>query len=140
MELLRNRWQLWMIGACVLTGCSRGDRPQLGAVTGTVFLDEAPLPNVWVMFNPTAGGRTSMARTNELGQYELLYLDGVKGANIGSHKVVILTYNEDELEEMKASAGGSVKEPIPSKYNSQTTLTEDVSEGRNVIDFHLESK
>jgi hypothetical protein len=130
-----------MIGVCFLAGCGgRTDRPTLGTVTGTVFMDEKPLPDVWVMFNPTAGGRTSMARTNKAGQYELLYLEGVKGANIGSHKVAIMTYNEDEFEEMKAASNGPVKEPIPRNYNSQTTLTAEVNSGKNNIDFHLDSK
>ena len=124
----------------MLVGCGgRGDRPELGTVTGTVFMDDKPLPDTWIMFNP-ASGRTSLARTNNDGEYELMYLEGVKGANIGSHKVVITAYNEDEIEEMKADSNEPVKEPIPAKYNSRTTLTEEVKEGKNVIDFHLDSK
>ncbi|MGD9857637.1 MAG: carboxypeptidase-like regulatory domain-containing protein [Planctomycetaceae bacterium] len=140
MESLRKRCLVWIIAACLCMGCGgRGDRPELGTVTGTVFLDDQPLPNVWVMFNPTAGGRTSMARTNENGEYELMYLEGTKGANLGSHKVVIMTYHEDEIEEMRFN-NEPVKEPILPRYNSQTTLTAEVKEGKNPIDFHLESK
>jgi hypothetical protein len=129
-----------MVGACFLAGCSgRSDRPQLGTVTGTVYLDEQPLPNVWVMFIPT-GGRTSIGRTDKDGKYSLQYLERVNGANIGSHKVMIQTYNEDEVEEMKANTKGPVKDPIPAKYNSDTTLNEQVKAGKNVIDFKLESK
>lgn len=140
MRFLQKNILFWIVGACLLAGCGgRGDRPSLGTVSGTVFMDEQPLPNVWVMFSPTQG-RTSMGRTNEQGVYELQYLERVKGANIGSHKVAVMTYNEDELEEMKAAANGPVKEPIPAKYNSKTTLTEEVKEGKNVIDIQLESK
>lgn len=139
MGSLRNCCLLFSVGACLLVGCGgRGDRPELATVTGTVFLDDKPLSDTWVMFNPTRG-RTSLARTNNDGKYELLYLEGVKGANIGSHSVVITAYNEDEIEEMKASSNEPVKEPIPAKYNSKTTLTEEVKEGKNVIDFHLDS-
>jgi len=102
-------------------------------------MDDKPLPNVWVMFNPTTGGRTSMARTNEEGEYELLYLKGAKGANIGSHDVVIMTYHEDEILEMQAASNEPIKEPIPSKYNTKTTLTAQVKEGENVYDFPLKS-
>ncbi len=140
MEYYRNCSVLGVIGVCFLVGCGgRGDRPELGTVTGTVYMDGTPLPNVWVMFNPTEGGRTSMGRTNEEGEYELMYLEGTEGANIGPHKVVIMTYHEDEIEEMKLNTGKPVKEPIPARYNSQTSLTEVVEEGANVIDFHLES-
>lgn len=141
MRVLRNSGLIGAVAACFLMGCGgRGDRPDLGAVTGTVSMDGKPLPNVWVMFNPTAGGRTSIARTNEEGVYELMYLEGAKGANIGTHKVVIMTYHEDEIEEMKLNTGKSVEDPILPKYNSQTTLTEEVKEGENVIDFYLESE
>lgn len=140
MGTLRNRLLLCVAGACLLAGCGgRDDRPKLGTVTGTVFMDEKPLPEVWVMFSPSVG-RTSTARTDKDGKYELMYLEGSKGANLGTHKVVIMTYHEDEIEEMKINTGKPVKDPIPAKYNSKTTLTETVKEGKNVIDFHLESK
>jgi len=32
------------------------------------------------------------------------------------------------------------KDPIPAKYNTNTTLTADVKTGENTIDFKLESK
>jgi hypothetical protein len=141
MESLRNGFLCGMACVCFVSGCGgRSDRPKLGTVTGTVFMDDKPLPEVWVMFNPTGNGRTSTARTNKEGQYELMYLEGTKGANLGSHNVVIMTYHEDEIEEMKANTGKPVKEPIPAKYNSKTTLTTEVKEGKNVSDFHLESK
>lgn len=141
MARLLNTLLLGMISACFLTGCgNRGDRPTLGTVTGTVFMDDNPLPEVWIMFNPTGGGRTSTARTNKDGQYELMYLERTKGANLGKHNVIIMTYHEDEIEEMKVNTGKPVKEPIPPQYNSKTTLTAEVKEGKNVIDFHLESK
>jgi hypothetical protein len=139
MESLRSRSLFWIVGACLLVGCGgASDRPDLGTVTGTVTLDDKPLGNVWVMFSPTTG-RTSVGRTDENGKYELMYLEETKGANLGSHKVAIMTYHEDELEELRAASEEPVKEPIPAKFNSQTTLTADVKEGPNVIDFPLKS-
>ena len=141
MESLRTRSLCWIIGIFLLTGCGgSGDRPDLGQVTGTVFMDGEPLPLVWVMFNPTTGGRTSMGRSNEIGQYKLMYLDGVEGANIGPHKVAVLSYHEDEIEELRLNTGKPVKEPIPAKYNTETTLEEEVMPGPNVIDIYLESE
>lgn len=103
-------------------------------------MDGKPLPNVWVMFNPTTAGRTAMARTNEDGEYEMMYLEDAAGANLGTHNVVIQTYAEDELYELQEASPTPVKEPIPAKYNSKTTLTAEVKEGDNVLDFPLESK
>lgn len=141
MESFRSCCLVATIATCCLAGCGgSGDRPQLGTVTGTVYMDDKPLPNVWVMFNPTSGGRTSMARTGEDGNYRLMYLEGATGANLGSHSVVIMTFHEDEIYELQAESNEPVKEPIPARYNSATTLTADVKEGANVIDFRLESK
>jgi hypothetical protein len=130
-----------LVAVSILTGCGgSSDRPELATVTGTVYMDDKPLPHVWVLFNPTTGGRTSMARTDESGKYKLMYLEGAEGANIGTHNVVIMTYHEDEIEEIKLNTGQPVKDPIPARYNVQSTLTEEVKQGENVIDFRLESK
>lgn len=139
MGSLKNFCLFMMIGVFLLTGCSgKRDRPSLGTVTGKVFMDGQPLPNVWIMFIPTTG-RTSIGRADKDGKFELMYLEGVKGANLGTHKVVITTYNEDEIEDFKAE-GKFVEEPIPAKYNHETTLTETVKEGKNNIEIRLESK
>lgn len=138
MDSLRYVCLVLLLAAIGLAGCGTDDRPELGSVTGTVTMDDKPLPKVWVMFSPTSG-RTSIAQTDESGEYELMYLEGTNGANIGSHKVSIMTYHEDEIEEMKHSTGQPVKEPIPARYNSKTTLTADVKEGDQVIDFPLKS-
>src|SRR5690606_6599242 len=133
MESLRVRFLFWIIGVCFLVGCrGSADRPELGQVTGTVYLDGEPVPFVWVMFNPTGGGRTSMGRSDENGQYKLMYLDGVEGANIGQHEVAVMMYHEDELEELREYSDKPINEPIPPRYNSETTLAEMVVAGPNV--------
>jgi hypothetical protein len=136
---LRNCLLMGLAAACLLAGCGKGDRPELGYVSGKVTMDDKPMADVWVMFNPQGGGRTSIGRTDQDGEYELMYLEGAKGANFGTHKVVIVTFNEDEAEEMRSSTGEPIKEPIPAQYNTQTTLTAEVKEGDQVIDFALKS-
>ncbi|MCA9012217.1 MAG: hypothetical protein KDB01_20835 [Planctomycetaceae bacterium] len=140
MNSFRNVSIFWFVGSCLLAGCGgAGDRPELGTVTGVVTMDDKPLPNVWVMFIPSSG-RTSIARTDENGAYDLKYLEGANGAKIDSHTVSIATYHEDEIEELRYNSQEPVTEPIPAKYNSKTTLKADVVAGANVIDFKLESK
>jgi hypothetical protein len=139
MASLRIRRLLWVVAAGLLVGCGgSGDQPDLGSVSGTVTMDDKPLPNVWVMFMPDTG-RTALARTDENGEYEMMYLEGTPGANLGNHKVSITTYSEDEAQEMAFNTGKPVKEPIPARYNSKTTLTAEVKEGDNDIDFPLTS-
>ena len=108
-------------------GCSRSDLPSLAPVSGTVTLDGKPLKQALVTFRP-AKNRASRGRTDGEGHYELLYSPGNRGAKIGNHTVIISVRTElDPVER------------IPAKYNSQTTLTREVKEGKNVIDFDLKS-
>ena len=113
----------------MLSGCG-GDLPKLGAVKGKVMFDGKPLANAGVVFTPIDGGRQSMAMTDQDGNYELVYLRDIPGAKVGRHDVRIT-----------AADGESAKqEPIPSRYNTQTTLRESVRPGANVINFTLTSK
>src|SRR5512134_2265452 len=75
--------------AC-LSGCGGPDHPEVGRVSGVVTLDGQPLPEATVMFQPTEG-RASIATTDSAGKYSLTYLDGVPGAKLGPHKVIIRT-------------------------------------------------
>ncbi|MEO1497876.1 MAG: hypothetical protein AAFV43_12080 [Planctomycetota bacterium] len=121
--------------ACVLTllplvGCSGGDRPTLGLVTGTVRVDGEPTADLVVRFYPT-GMRSSTGYTNDRGEYELAYIRDVMGAAIGEHEVTI---------EPVAGEGRRQRASIPPRYNLQTELRATVESGRNTLDFDLVSE
>jgi hypothetical protein len=116
-------------------GCGRGDLPELARVNGTVTLDGAPFPNAVVYFHTQKekGGRPAAGVTDAEGKYELVYLDGVKGAHIGLNKVEIVTQWPD------GEPGDGESESIPEKYNTKSELTAEVKDERNVFDFSLVS-
>lgn len=126
-----------VVGVVIAVAACSGpsDRPELAPVEGTVTLDGKPLAGVQVVFGPEKG-RSSFALTDAQGHYVLGYTFDVPGAVIGNHKVAISTPLEDE------SDPDALKfvDPIPARYNTQTTLTAVVNPGPNVIDFPLESK
>lgn len=134
----------WMCGLCAVAvavaaiGCGMGpdDQPELADVSGTVTLDGKPYEGAQVVFGPTTG-RSSSAITDQEGYYELNYLPDEPGAKIGTHKVAISTYLEDESDpEMQ-----NFVDPIPAKYNRNTTLTYEVKPGNNEnVNFDLKSK
>ena len=79
------------------SGCSsKGDRPELAPVAGTVTLDEKPLARATVVFHPEIG-KVSRAKTNDDGHYELVYLRDIMGAKLGEHMVSITTWTEEGL-------------------------------------------
>lgn len=127
------RW-LCLLGIACCLGCGGEKRPPLAPVSGEVKLDGEPLPDASIEFNPVDGGRPGRAVTDSEGKYELVFDAGVKGAQVGKNKVSISTMWPD------GEPPPGKKDPIPPKYNSATTLEEDVVEGSNTINFDLESK
>jgi hypothetical protein len=150
------------VGACLglvlvvgFAGCG-DDGPPLGTVTGQVTMDGKPLENALVTFIPEAGGGTAVGQTDANGNYTLA-TGARKGALVGTHKVAVTTVKtasgggevmeagSDAYE--KQAMGGSAAdynaaataEPIPTKYNSATTLQHEVTSGRNVINLELTS-
>lgn len=98
-------------------------------------MDGAPLAGALVSFAPDEG-RASQGVTDSEGKYELIYIGRTKGAKLGSHKVHITTFMEDDSD----PDARKIKETIPAKYNKNTTLTADVKSGKNSCDFPLDSK
>ena len=118
----------------VLSGFG-SDGPELAAVSGTVTLDGTPLPNALVVFNP-GNARPSEGRTNDEGYYELQYTRERYGAIIGTHQVMITSKVgvDEEGNEIVDE-----QELVPAKYNTETTLSQEVESGSHVFDFDLKS-
>ena len=122
-----------------ITGCGTGsDGPELGTVIGTVKLDGQPLTNALVTFEPEAGGRASMGRTNAGGDFELTFDENTKGAIVGRHRVSISAAASTATVE-NPDPSAETKDPVPAKYNTESTLVEEVKAGSNAIDFDLTS-
>lgn len=131
--MFRLTWTL-LVSLLALAAVGCGQNPyETNSVTGVVTLDGAPLPGARVTFFP-AGGRPSYGITDENGRYELTYIRDIMGAEAGRHAVSITT-EADTLPN-----GQMPPERIPRRYNAASTLTAEVTEGANEIDFELESK
>ncbi len=155
-------WFGSLIGLVMVAGCG----PSISTVTGNVTLDGKPAANVIVAFTPDGGGTSAAGTTDASGNYQLSSILGA-GVPAGNYKVTITTqkdaegdeYPEEDNPEFDDYGGGSdaagyeadaagtdysnagdFKEKIPAKYNSASTLTEDVADGENEINFALESK
>ena len=109
-------------------------RPPLGTVSGIVTLDGAPLANAAIVFQPEEGMESgvripeSIGRTGADGRYSMIYVQGVLGAAIGTHRVKI-SATDDKGDEK-----------LPVNYNRKSELMAQVSAGDNNIDFPLKSK
>jgi hypothetical protein len=118
---------IFLVSIPGMTGCGRRDLPPLGMVSGNVILDNQPLVGVSINFKPEVG-RAATATTDAKGNYELLYVYGVKGCKIGPNTVMF----EWPLEESGR--------PIPRRYvGLDSELKVEVQKGRNKFDFDLKS-
>jgi len=121
----------WLVVGLLLVavGCSNraSDMPEIGTVHGTVTLDGQPLPNVTVYFKPDVG-RQSIAKANDEGYYEAMYLIDEEGVKIGPCTATV---------EWGIDDSGPA---IPAKYGTKTELKFNVDAGSNTFDIDMTSK
>ncbi|WP_166828300.1 carboxypeptidase-like regulatory domain-containing protein [Thalassoroseus pseudoceratinae] len=131
----------FVLAVCGLTGCGGGsdDMPDVGQVTGVVTLDDAPLADARVYFSPTEGGRTSEAVTDAEGKYELRYMRDIMGAKVGQHSVRVTTGSPAVIGDDGKVETPAIPEKVPAKYNTESTLTKEVTAGDQEIDLPLTS-
>ena len=125
------RWVV-LLGVCTLFGCGA---PQFGEVSGQVTLDGKPLPAIAVRFEDE-GGSAAIARTDQSGRYELRYTVDQIGAPVGKHKVTIFT----PAPVSEGTGERAMAEIVPAKYNSKSTLTQQIKSGKQTCNFELTSK
>jgi hypothetical protein len=114
-----------MLVLAAFAGCGKS-ASQIAPVHGRVTLDGQPLPHTAVVFR-TPGQSSSGGRTDENGNYELIYKRGLKGAPIGMNHVTIL---EDTQVTHKPQR-------VPARYNEESELEREVKAGDNEINFDL---
>lgn len=128
---------LWVAS---LLGCGESNPYQHSPVSGVITLDDKPLSNAFVNFQPN-GGLGSTAITDSEGKYSLTTIDGEEGAVVGQHRVSIYSVHNQETSDSDVDPPNAPKERVPRRYNYQTTLTLEVSsEGTKEADWKLSTK
>ncbi len=135
-------------------GCGKSG-PATGKVVGTITVNGNPGTNLLVTFQPKSGGRSSLANTDSEGRYILNFNANTMGALVGEHTVSIAEIPSPNRIEVTVENGVAhvdpksvaaaaaankrilKKQPIPTKYNRQSTLTAKVERGENTFDFDL---
>lgn len=115
------------------TGCQDG--PDLVEVEGVVMLDGQPLEGATVTFRPIEG-RPSFGTTDAEGHYSLAYTLEKPGALAGGHSVSITTLRAASDDAPRRF----VKDRVPPRYNTESTLRVVVEPGQKTHDFTLVTK
>ena len=112
-----------------LVGCAK--QPDIGLVEGhgIIRMDNQPLANAEVVFELGGmyGPTVTRGRTDAEGRYRLTFANSYRGTFKGKQKVRITA-----LEDVG-------QQPIPARYNEQSVLTVEVTEGGAPYDFDLTS-
>ncbi len=122
-----------------LAGCSRSDQPETAVVTGVITMDGKPVENVFVVFRPLSGGRSSSGRTDAQGIYALQYNPQTAGAKIDKHSVTLLTSQEPTI----GDDGKVIVPAVPEKFSKEFTdgsLEREVKAGKNEFNFEATPK
>jgi hypothetical protein len=129
--------------ACIVvlsTGCSGRPKNVARKVTGKVTLGGQPLAGAQIIFTPKEGGSPSMGKTDESGNYTMVWAQDrgrkIEGAQIGEHFVKISTFVEGAPGAKPPRQ--EVPEKVPFKYRAESPPTATVKAGANTIDFDLE--
>jgi hypothetical protein len=134
------------VAGCLLLGVVGCGGRNIAPVSGKVTLDDKPLANATVIFQPDADvkipGPGSVGKTDAQGQFSLQLMTGnTVGAVIGKHKVSITAYDGGGDVPSSGSDMMFQKALVPSKYNAESTLTFEVpSSGSTGANFELKSR
>jgi len=128
---------VWLLALSLqlLSGC--GGPANVAPVQGTVTLGGKPLPQALVTFVSQSTGSLSRGRTDDNGQYRLLYSADVEGAEIGPHRVTISTFQSGDADGDPPTP--RVPEQVPARYNRASELVAEVAQGSNQVNFELET-
>lgn len=124
-----------MILPFVAAGCAATDG--LVPVTGIVTLDGSPVESGSVQFYPTAGDAPTTGAVIANGAFAARVPAGSMKVVIVAPKVVGKRKTSDAPGDPEADV---LKESIPAKYNTASTLTADIRPGMPALDFALSTK
>lgn len=124
-----------------VVGCG-GKGYEVATVSGVVTLDGAPLADASVVFAPQTEGPSSYGKTDNDGKYTLKTLtSNESGAMVAKHTVSITLTSDEEFDTSLDIAVVDAKRKIPRRYNSNSTLTQEIKAGANSdINFALTSE
>lgn len=135
MHRVRGRVLILMgLVMAFLVGCGGASGGRLG-VTGTVTYKGAPVDNGSIEFIPHPGVKTTSGSSITNGRFSI---PADRGLEPGNYTIKISAMDAVVAGEPGGLPGKDPVEKIPAKYNSKSTLTEEVSPSKTKFDFKLD--
>jgi hypothetical protein len=142
MFVVRNKCSRSAVLLTVLCACA-GCGPGHPRIEGTVTLDNTSVDGGVISFVQGTGPGSDKGNATIVGGKYVIEGERAKNLTPGTYTVQI--HWQQKLGKSGPNAGDAdtgpaVKQVIPPKYNSASTLTRDVTSGNNKLDFELTSK
>jgi hypothetical protein len=122
--------------ALVLVSCGdSGSASGRLAISGTVHFKGAPVQNGSIEFVPHPGVKTTSGAPITNGRFSI---PADRGLEPGAYTIKISSMEAPPDTEPGGLPGPDPKELLPEKYNTKSTLTEEVKAGKTTFEFKLE--
>ncbi len=114
---------------------SSGMTKNESTIDGVVTINGKPLSNAGVLFFPSEGGQRVLAsRTDDQGKYRI----NATRINTGFYRVKIATGRDGYLG-ADGKPVDATEETVPARYNTASTISVEIKEGENELNFSLSS-
>lgn len=120
----------------VITGCGGDSGPATYPVSGTVTLDDEPVPKGQIIFRDPEGKIVSAAGKIVDGEFSFESQPGAKRVEITANREVPGKFQTPNPGEGKLPV---LEQYVPRRYNEASKLTKEVVEGENEFQFKLTS-
>jgi hypothetical protein len=123
---------------CACAGCARNPR-----IEGSVTLDGVPVDGGAISFFQGTGPGSDKGNAAIVGGKYVIEGERARNLTPGSYRVEIYWLQKANADPNSPNAdkGAAVKQLIPKKYNGpDSTLTREITQGTNKLDFDLASK
>lgn len=135
---MRSRAFARVVLFCVFAaGCATKPKP-IAEATGSVTLDGLPVEAGIVSFIAMDDGKISGGAAISAGRYKLYPGSGIEPGNYRVEIRWAKPTGEKVKEPVYGHSPDIFAEAIPPKYNSESELTVELTNGANALDFRLE--
>jgi hypothetical protein len=138
---MRHLFVVFLLVCC--WGCGKSDGLDRAAVAGKVTLDGVPVATGTIVFYPTSDTKGPTTGGNiEEGKYSIAV---AKGPIVGRNRVEIRATKKTgrKVQSPMAQPGvmtDEIVESVPDRYNSNSTLEQEIQQGDNILDFNLSAR
>ena len=132
---------LYAFSAIVLCGCGKSNEAPRTVVEGTVTFQSQPIENGAITFAPIQGlnGAAVQLKIQDGKFSTATDANDKRGIVIGQNDVEIIAYKKTgkQIKDPDNNLSDEIIQFIPEKYNTKTTLRQEITAGKNELVFDL---